>query len=168
MIKQTGKVKGSESDIFQKLWGYIRTELGHRRVWLSKLCWQSATFTQDSIYKVLFTLMMFWWCARSHTTVRPVTCISSSASSLWPWCLVLSLEQYLRLIHSSRRVAVINSLTVQQIWNIPKSSLREQAFCWFPGGKMELFSVLYSLGHINGTRVSVFQLANYMNYYAGS
>lgn len=60
MIKQTGKVKGSENDIFQKLWGYIRTELRHSRVRLSKLCWQSATFTQDSIYKVLFTLMMFW------------------------------------------------------------------------------------------------------------
>lgn len=32
MIKQTGKVKGSENDIFQKLWGYIHTELGHSRV----------------------------------------------------------------------------------------------------------------------------------------
>lgn len=94
---------------------YIRTELGHSRVWLSELCWQSATFTQDSIYKVLFTLMMFWWCARSHTTVQPVTCISSSASSLWPWCLVLSLQQYWRLIRCSRRVAATDSLTVQQL-----------------------------------------------------
>lgn len=68
--------------------GDIFTELGHSQVRLSKLCWQSAAFTQASIYKVLFTLMMFCWCARSHTTVQPVVCIFSPPTHFWaltPW-----------------------------------------------------------------------------------
>lgn len=74
--------------------GDILTELGHSQVRLSKLCWQSAAFTQASIYKVLFTLMMFCWCARSHTTVQPVACILSSTDTLWLRRPGLSLQQH--------------------------------------------------------------------------